>query len=70
MGWRKELRAMGRAIEAWHLGAARTADRADRRSAVRNMVAETEACRGGMVESVGAVMSMSTRGLENFELGP
>jgi hypothetical protein len=38
LGWKKVLRATGRAIEAWHLGAARTADLADRRSAVRNIV--------------------------------
>jgi hypothetical protein len=38
LGWKKELRATGRAIEAWHRGAARTADLAVLRSAVRNMV--------------------------------
>jgi hypothetical protein len=40
LGWINEVRATGRAIAAWHRGAARAADLADLRSAVRNMVSE------------------------------
>jgi hypothetical protein len=52
LGWTKELRATGRAIAAWHRGAARTADLAVLRSAVRNMVHDFGGCRGEIVRSV------------------
>ena len=42
MVWKRELRATGRAIEAWQRGAARTACLADLRRAVRNIVGEME----------------------------
>ena len=45
LGWKKELRATGRAIAAWHRGAARAADLADLRSAVRNIVKSCGRCR-------------------------
>jgi hypothetical protein len=38
LGWKKEVRATGRAIAAWHRGAARAADLADLRNAVRNIL--------------------------------
>jgi gamma-glutamylcyclotransferase (GGCT)/AIG2-like uncharacterized protein YtfP len=50
LGWRRELRATGRAIESWHRGAARTADLADLRSAVRNMVKGRQGVRGEVFE--------------------
>jgi hypothetical protein len=54
----KELRATGRAIAAWHRGAARTADLADLRSAVRNMVKDFGGRGGEIVSSVEVVMLM------------
>ena len=52
MGWTKELRAAGRAIAAWHRGAARTADLADLRSAVRNMLSNFKSTVGEIAKSV------------------
>jgi hypothetical protein len=52
LGWKKELRATGRAIAAWHRGAARAADLADLRSAVRNIVSGCGRVRGEMARSV------------------
>jgi hypothetical protein len=51
LGWKNELRATGRAIATWHRGAARTADRADLRSAVRNIVSGCGKVRGEMARS-------------------
>jgi hypothetical protein len=44
LGWKNDVRATGRAIAAWHRGAARAADRADLRSAVRNILIRRERC--------------------------
>jgi hypothetical protein len=59
LGWTK-ARA-GRAIDAWQRGAARTADLADLRRAVRNMLAEWERVEGRWV-------GMGSRGCDDARL--
>lgn len=63
-GWTKEARATGRAIAAWHRGAARTADLADLRSAVRNMLSDLGSTVGEIARSVEVVMVMLDCSLE------
>jgi hypothetical protein len=50
---------MGRAIAAWHRGAARTADLADLRSAVRNILRARGRGRSWMASSRWEVVTMS-----------